>query len=83
MANFNECVFTNATVVLDGNEYIGCKFSHCRIVVTRGNFVLKNSSFDGCKFEFGGEAANIKELVMGLISQPSKPNTQQEMATNG
>ena len=66
MANFNECVFTNATVVLDGNEYIGCKFSHCRIVVTRGNFVLKNSSFDGCKFEFGGEAANIKELIANL-----------------
>lgn len=69
MANFNQCTFQNSTVVLDGNVYDGCNFIGCKIVVTRGNFSLKNSSFDSCSFEFGGEAANIKELVMGLINQ--------------
>jgi hypothetical protein len=72
MANFTDCKFQNTIVVLDGHEYIGCEFLECRIVVTRGNFVLKNSSFDSCTFEFGGEAANIRDLVVGLLNQPPK-----------
>ncbi len=61
--------FNGATIVLDGNEYTGCIFTNCRVVVTRGNFVLKNSSFDGCVFEFGGEAENIRFLVESLLRQ--------------
>jgi hypothetical protein len=72
MAKFTDCNFQNTTIVLDGNEYIGCKFYKCRIVLTRGNFVLKKSSFDSCTFEFGGEAANIRDLVMGLLGQKAK-----------
>ena len=70
MANFTDCQFEGTTVVLDGNEYVGCQFKKCRVVVTRGNFRLENSGFDSCSFEFGGEAENIKSLVLGLINQP-------------
>lgn len=69
MATFKNCSFKGTTVILDGNEYNKCIFEKCKIVVTRGNFSLKNSTFDGCNFEFGGEAANIKDLVMGLLNQ--------------
>jgi hypothetical protein len=55
-------------------------FRKCKVVVTRGNFSLKNSSFDGCSFEFGGEAANIKSLVMGLLNQEAnKPQNKEAL----
>ncbi len=76
MAQFKECTFQGATVVLDGNEYSNCKFLNSRIVVTRGNFSLKNCAFDGCNFEFGGEAENIKTLVLGLMQQTTKQPAQ-------
>ena len=70
MAKFDKCTFEKTTVVLDGHEFIGCTFKDSKIVVTRGNFSLKTSTFDHCDFEFGGEAANIRNLIMGLINQP-------------
>ena len=69
MATFEDCSFKGTTVILDGNEYNKCMFKGCKIVVTRGNFSLRKSSFDGCKFEFGGEAANIRNLVTGILGQ--------------
>jgi hypothetical protein len=72
MARFLSSVISGSTIVLDGNEYIGCTFQSCRIVVTRGNFSLKNCVFDGCKFEFGGEAENIRSLVLRLLNQTSE-----------
>ena len=72
MSTYKGCSFKGTTVILDGNEYSECIFKECKVIVTRGNFSLKNSKFDGCNFEFGGEAANIRDLVTGLIGQ--KPN---------
>ena len=69
MSQFTDCAFDGSTVVLDGNEYLRCRFRHSRIVVTRGNFSLRESSFDTCTFEFGGEAENIKTLVLSLLDQ--------------
>lgn len=80
MATFESCAFEGTTVILDGNEYNKCMFRKCKVVVTRGNFSLKNSSFDGCSFEFGGEAANIKSLVMGLLNQEAnKPQNKEAL----
>ena len=69
MAQFKDCKFQGTTVVLDGHEYLRCEFSRSKIVLTHGNFSLRDCSFDGCEFEFGGEAANIKALVVGLMNQ--------------
>ncbi len=69
MAQFVDCVFEGSTVVLDGNEYLRTRFLRCRVVVTRGNFSLRECSFDSCNFEFGGEAENIRTLVLGLVNQ--------------
>lgn len=75
MAKLTDCSFNGTTVVLDGNEYIRCKFLNCRIVLTRGNFSLIDSEFDGCSFEFGGEAANIRNIAIGLMNQASSVPT--------
>lgn len=77
MARFQTCEFLNSTVVLDGNEYIDTVFLQCRVIITRGNFSLKGCKFEGCEFEFGGEAENIKNLVLGLVNQPvTKPSPE-------
>ena len=77
MAKFQECKFSNASVVLDGNEYINTVFFQCRVIVTRGNFSLKGCTFDECQFEFGGEAGNIRNLVLSLIHQQvTKPSPE-------
>ena len=78
---FKNSSFVGTTIILDGNEYSGCSFEKCKIVVTRGNYSLHSSTFDRCDFEFGGEAANIKELVTGLLN-PQK-STPQKKGTNG
>lgn len=70
MATYNKCKFEGTTVVLDGNEYTECEFHNSKIVLTRGNFSLRKCTFNRCEFEFGGEAANIKNIVEGLLSQP-------------
>jgi hypothetical protein len=70
MANFIDSSFEGQTIVLDGNEYLRCRFLHCRVVVTRGNFSLSECTFDTCNFEFGGEAENIRTLVISLRNQP-------------
>lgn len=73
MATFVDVSFQGTTVVLDGNEYLRCRFVRCRLVLTRGNFSLRDCAFDTCNFEFGGEAANIRTLVLGLKNQVSGP----------
>jgi hypothetical protein len=70
MASFIDSSFEGQTIVLDGNEYLRCRFLRCRVVVTRGNFSLRESTFDTCNFEFGGEAENIRTLVISLRNQP-------------
>lgn len=82
MAQFVDCKFEGTTIVLDGNEYLRCQFYHCRIVVTRGNFSLRNCAFDDCTFDFGGEAANIRDLVLGLVNQP-KPSKSSDRPAGG
>ena len=78
MATFKTCTFQGSTVVLDGNEYDKCSFIKCKIVITRGNFSLHDSTFNGCNFEFGGEAANIRNIVLGLINQDkNKPQAKE------
>ncbi len=72
MSVFKDCMFDNSAVVLDGNEYDKCIFKNSKIIITRGNFSLKNSTFDGCAFEFVGEAANIRNIVLNLIDQKPK-----------
>ena len=83
MAKFVNSKISGTTVVLDGNEYVGVVFFQCRVVVTRGNFSLKECSFESCEFEFGGEAKNIKDLVFGLVNQPVHPPTPEARPGEG
>jgi hypothetical protein len=69
MANFVDSSFEGQTIVLDDNDYLRCRFLRCRIIVTRGNFSVRECTFDTCNFEFSGEAENIRTLVLTLRNQ--------------
>jgi hypothetical protein len=69
IANFVDSSFESQTIVLDGNDYLRCRFLRCRIIVTRGNFSVRECTFDTCNFEFSGEAENIRTLVLTLRNQ--------------
>ncbi len=74
MGLFKNCIFRGQRFVLDGHEYTECEFKECIIVVTRGNFVLKDTVFSSCTFEFGGEAENIKNMVLGILENEGGKN---------
>lgn len=76
MAKFVECSFEGGTHVLDGNEFIDSAFKNCRLVVTRGNYSLQRCTFESCYFEFGGEAENIRNLVLSLVEQPRSNSSE-------
>ena len=87
MPGFAKSVFEGQLIVLDGKEYIDCVFISCHVTITRGNYSLKGCKFTNCTFEFGGEAENIKNLVLGLVHDPglvvkrvtkSPPETQKD-----
>jgi hypothetical protein len=72
MTDFESCTFKSTTIILDGNAYDNCLFENCKIIVTQGNFSLRNTTFDGCNFEFSGEAENIKNLIVGLMGRKKR-----------
>lgn len=77
LARFQSSKFTKTTEVIDGNEYIDCAFKNCHIILSRGNFRLDRCTFDSCRFEFAGEAQNIRSVVMMLLTQKPSESLQQ------
>ncbi len=68
--------FKNRIIVLDGGDFNRCKFEKCEVFLSRGNFSLTNSEFDGCKFRYFGEADVVRNLTLSIsrsIRDPSKP----------
>ena len=61
--------FEKRTILLDGGNFDHIRFVNCDVFVSRGNFSLTNSSFDGCKFRYFGEAEIISKLTLMLTGQ--------------
>lgn len=62
----NSNLYKGGDIVLDGQTWDRCVFERCRIIMTRGNFSLTNSEFIDCTFEFRGEAAVIRQMVLDI-----------------
>ena len=75
MSSHSENLFQNATILLDGNEYRGCVFQNCQVVIGRGNFSLIRCSFHGCGFQFVGEAENIYKMAVSVMQSEASELT--------
>lgn len=51
---------------LDGAAVLDANVKNCTINLTSGRWFLRGSTFSNCRFQFGGEAANIRSLVQQL-----------------
>jgi len=75
--------FRKKTVLLDGNEYISCRFLDCTIEYRGGgNIVLDSNSFQGCRWSFAGEAANTLAFMGSLYAQGGESKALIEQTFN-
>jgi hypothetical protein len=69
MARFDNEVFENRTVLIDGNEYVGCEFTTCTIEFrATARPQLINCHFAGCRWSFNGPAADTIRFLTALYS---------------
>lgn len=69
MAKYEKKPFRDQSIVLDGNEYIGCRFERCEIIFTGGSLPkLIGNHFDDCRYTFDGPAARTVQLMAALYS---------------
>jgi len=60
-------LFLEQSIVIDGDEYIGCTFSRCKLVYAGGTLpMLVNNSYKDCQWAFDGPAARTIQF-MGLL----------------
>ena len=64
---FDDTVFTRQTIVLDFNDFQGCTFRECELVVhALGPIGLSSCAFEGSQFVFAGPAATTVRFMAGL-----------------
>jgi len=62
METIRDRTFLAETVSLDDREFIGCHLQDCELRYSGGEFLLKDTSINGCKWSFGGCA--LRTLVL-------------------
>ncbi|HEV2747734.1 MAG TPA: hypothetical protein VGW34_10615 [Allosphingosinicella sp.] len=70
---FEDRVYENVTVYLDGNEYYRCSFVDCRLVYQGGRVpvIQEGQGAIRCVFAFEGPAANTMTFVKALADPRS------------
>ncbi len=67
MARYNKTAFRGKALVIDGNEYLGCKFENCTIVFCgAAPVVLDACTFEACQWSFDGPAARTAQFMAAL-----------------
>jgi hypothetical protein len=62
-----EQTFTDVTEVIDGNQYIDCKFEKCLMIYRGGDIPsIRGCNFNDCRWQFE-EAAERTLVFMRLI----------------
>jgi hypothetical protein len=67
MAMFEERLFENETVVIDGNEYRACKFHRCQMVYNGGEFPkLIDCNCSECAWGFDDAAGRTISFMRAM-----------------
>jgi hypothetical protein len=67
MALFQDVTKENETVVLDGNEFIGCKFQNCKMVYRGGEVPrLQHCHFTQCTWHLDDAAQRTVMFLRGI-----------------
>lgn len=64
---FQDKIFSNETIELDGNEYDDCRFENCHLIYrATAPMTLANCSFFGFTFALEDAAANTLNFLTAL-----------------
>jgi hypothetical protein len=73
MAKHHKTTFTDESLVVDGNEYTGCRFVRCEIIFAGGSLPTMDSNFfDECRWKFDGPAARAIQFMAALYKGGAK-----------
>jgi hypothetical protein len=59
-------IFENETIALDGNDFIDCTFRNCRFVYGGGDFNIERIRFDSLELTVEGAAGRTVLLLRSL-----------------
>ncbi len=69
MTRYEKRAFEDEDVLLDGHEYINCRFNRCRILFgASGPVNLTGNGFSECKWEFTGAAAQTLAFLKAMYT---------------
>lgn len=73
MALHTKTNFENQTLILDGEDFVGCELKHCMLVFKGHRAVrLEHCHLQGCTWQFEDAALRTVELLKGLyLSGPA------------
>ena len=67
MVRQQDATFTNQRVVLDGNDYVNCRFTNCELVFRGTDTVSMNGvTADNCRWTFDGAAGLTLKFLSAL-----------------
>lgn len=66
-------IFSNDTIVLDGNEFIDCIFINMRLVFAGGHFDFSNPTFENCTWTLAGGALETARFLKFALMGPGAP----------
>lgn len=80
--------FTNQTVYISGQAFIGCTFQACTLILRETIYHLQNCSFERCNWHVDwvlmwGSPESLREIkaLVGLIEQAQAQSQQSEGGT--
>lgn len=67
MAVFEDATKENETIVLDGNEFVSCKFQSCKMVYEGGELPkLQHCHFAQCAWHLDGAARRTVQFLKAI-----------------
>jgi hypothetical protein len=67
MTTYQNALFAQQNVIVDGNRYVGCTFSNCGLVYDGGELpVFDRCTFQGISVQLGGSALTTVRYLSGL-----------------
>ncbi len=74
MATYEKTPFIDRSIVIDGNEYLGCEFERCEIIFTGASLPkLVGNKFNNCRYTFDGPASRTIQFMSALYSGGAQP----------
>jgi len=66
-------------IMLDGNYFVGCRFTNCKLLFAGGDCGWHETTFTNCQIEWNGPAARAINILLAFgyrFHKPSKSSSE-------